>query len=190
MNKFLPFIVALILSVGLAAFQLAPALKDAAHLAPGNWHHPDCLSNHWLLIWVAEQISRGQGIAHNSLYYWPIGDMPVLAGNGSEGFVSIRWMFEANMKQNIIRFVFLITKSQISVEAMRRAALELVNVFTIDHRLLAGGAKLKKLSVFCRSTTGTGLYFVTYLHPKDCRDLPYQIASISAFNRFQVVKIV
>jgi hypothetical protein len=99
-------------------------------------------------------------------------------------------MFEANMKQNIIRFVFLIIKSQISVEAMRRAALGLVNVFTIDHRLLAGGAKLEKLSVFCRSTTGTGLHFVTHGHPKDWRDLLYQIASISAFNRFQAVKIV
>ena len=76
-------------------------------------------------------------------------------------------MFEANMKQNIIRFVFLITKSQISVEAMRHAALGLVNVFTIDYRLLAGGAKLEKLSVFCRSTTGTGLHLVTHGRPKD-----------------------
>ena len=90
----------------------------------------------------------------------------------------------------MIRFVFLITKSQISVEATRLAALGLVSVFAIDHRLLAGRAKLEKLSVFRRSITGTGLHFVAHGRPKDWRDLFYQIASTGAFNRFQVVKIV
>ena len=99
-------------------------------------------------------------------------------------------MCEANMKQNIIRFVFLISKSQISVEATRPKALGLVNVFTIDHRLLAGGAKLEKLSVFRRSTLGAWLHFVVHGRSKDWRDLFYQIASKGAFNRFQVVKIV
>ena len=85
MIKQLPLICAVLVSVGLALFQLDPAWRDAAHFAPGNWSHPDCLSNHWLLIWVAEQLAHGQSIHHNSLYYWPVGDMPVLAGNGSEG---------------------------------------------------------------------------------------------------------
>jgi hypothetical protein len=47
--------------------------------------HPDCISNHWLLVWVAEQLADGNGILHNQTYYWPVGDAPVLAGNGAEG---------------------------------------------------------------------------------------------------------
>ena len=90
----------------------------------------------------------------------------------------------------MIRFVFLITKSQISVEATRLAALGLVKLLTIDHRLLASGAKQKKLSVFRRSTLAAGLHFVANGRSKVWRDLFYQIASIGAFNRFQVVKIV
>jgi hypothetical protein len=86
-TKQLPLVIAILVSVGLALYQLDPAWRDATRLAPGNWNHPDCLSNHWLLIWVAEQLSRGQPIHHNPLYYWPVGDMPVLAGNGSEGFL-------------------------------------------------------------------------------------------------------
>lgn len=53
----------------------------------GNWFHPDHLSNHWLLAWVAEQVMAGEGVLHNPRYYWPVGDAPVLAGNGAEGFV-------------------------------------------------------------------------------------------------------
>jgi hypothetical protein len=85
-RKELPLLIAVLASVALALYQLNPAWKDPSVMAPGNWSHPDCLSNHWLLIWVAEQIYSGQGIHHNSHYYWPVGDMPVLAGNGSEGF--------------------------------------------------------------------------------------------------------
>jgi hypothetical protein len=51
----------------------------------GGWAHPDTLSNHWLLAWVAERLASGQGILHNGDYYWPVGDAPVLAGNGGEG---------------------------------------------------------------------------------------------------------
>ncbi|MFN7147267.1 MAG: hypothetical protein ACK4YP_26100, partial [Myxococcota bacterium] len=51
-----------------------------------NFVHPDCLSNHWLMVWVAEQVATGGSILHNDRYYWPVGDAPWLAGNGSEGF--------------------------------------------------------------------------------------------------------
>ena len=37
------------------------------------------------MIWVAEQMLAGESIAVNDRYYWPVGDQPVLAGNGSEG---------------------------------------------------------------------------------------------------------
>lgn len=51
-----------------------------------NYIHPDCLGNHWLMVWVAEQLMQGRSILHNDTYYWPVGDAPWLAGNGSEGF--------------------------------------------------------------------------------------------------------
>lgn len=53
----------------------------------GGWAHPDCLSNHWLLGWVAERLLSGDSILHNPDYYWPVGDAPVLAGNGMEGLL-------------------------------------------------------------------------------------------------------
>ena len=62
---------------------MGPALHPSVLV--GDWMHPDCISNHWLLVWVAEQLGEGRGILHNGAYYWPIGDAPVLAGNGAEG---------------------------------------------------------------------------------------------------------
>ena len=76
-------IIALILA--LALWTMWPALSAPQDSMVCNWMHPDCISNHWLLVWVAEQMSEGQSILHNDRYYWPIGDAPVLAGNGSEG---------------------------------------------------------------------------------------------------------
>lgn len=39
------------------------------------------------MVWVAEQVLHGRSILHNDSYYWPVGDAPWLAGNGSEGFL-------------------------------------------------------------------------------------------------------
>ena len=122
-NKFLPLLCALILSAGLAAFQLGPALMEPNQLAPGNWHHPDCLSNHWLLIWVAEQISGGRGIGHNLLYYWPVGDMPVLAGNGSEGFVYLPFHLLLGWPMGVNFYVLtILTLNGLGGYALARAA--------------------------------------------------------------------
>lgn len=56
-----------------------------------NYVHPDCLSNQWLMVWVADQLAHFRGILHNDAYYWPVGDAPWLAGNGSEGFAMLPW---------------------------------------------------------------------------------------------------
>ena len=73
--------------LGLALFVAGPLAWDPAHRIAGDWRHPDCLGNHWLLVWVAEQLRQGGSLLHNDLYYWPFGDAPWLAGNGSEGFL-------------------------------------------------------------------------------------------------------
>ena len=84
----------------LAAFALAlvgallaigPVALSPTDTIVCGWVHPDCLGNHWLLNWVAEQIIQGQSLVHNDRYYWPIGDAPWIAGNGSDGFLYLPW---------------------------------------------------------------------------------------------------
>ena len=74
------------LSLLAAAACLAPILADPQGTMVGGWRHPDCLSNHWLLMRVAESLTDGASLLHNDRYYWPVGDAPWLAGNGSGGF--------------------------------------------------------------------------------------------------------
>jgi len=80
-------LVAVCVAAGLALWALDPAWRDPGAWLVGNWVHPDCLSNHWLLQWVAERVSSGESFLHNPAYYWPVGDDPVRAGNGAEGFL-------------------------------------------------------------------------------------------------------
>lgn len=84
--------------LGAALLALAAALATAwpAASAPTrtilcNYVHPDCLSNQWLLVWVAEQLRDGATLLHNDRYYWPVGDAPWLAGNANEGFPYAIW---------------------------------------------------------------------------------------------------
>ena len=77
---------AMLLALLATAASLAPVLADPARTLVCNYIHPDCLSNHWLLIRVAEALTAGAPLLHNDRYYWPVGDAPWLAGNGSEGF--------------------------------------------------------------------------------------------------------
>ncbi len=77
---------AALLALACALAATWPAATDPAGTVLCNYVHPDCLSNHWLMVWVAEQLASGGSILHNDRYYWPVGDAPWLAGNGSEGF--------------------------------------------------------------------------------------------------------
>ncbi len=74
-----------------AALVIAPVVLSPGDTIVCGWVHPDCLGNHWLLTWVAEQVLHGQSLVHNDRYYWPIGDAPWLAGNGSDGFLYLPW---------------------------------------------------------------------------------------------------
>lgn len=82
-----PWVVAAILAVAFAVRAAGPVAGDPAAHFLGNWHHPDCLGNHWLLVWVAERLGGAESLLHNDRYYFPFGDAPWLAGNGSEGFL-------------------------------------------------------------------------------------------------------
>ncbi len=81
------WLAAVILAALFAVRAAGPVAADPSIHFPGNWHHPDCLGNHWLLVWVAERLGAGESLLHNDRYYFPFGDAPWLAGNGSEGFL-------------------------------------------------------------------------------------------------------
>jgi hypothetical protein len=77
-------LVAALVYLAIALFQLYPAWTDPVHGVVGDWTHPDTLGNHWLYRWIAEELAGGGSILHNDRYYHPVGDAPFLAGNGSD----------------------------------------------------------------------------------------------------------
>ncbi len=67
----------------IALWLLYPAWLDSSAVV-GAWAHPDMISNHWLYLWIRDQVLLGGSILHNDRYYFPVGDAPWLAGNGSD----------------------------------------------------------------------------------------------------------
>ena len=43
--------------------RLGPVIWEPTQYSVGGWGHPD-LGNHWLLVWVAEQLGSGASILH------------------------------------------------------------------------------------------------------------------------------
>lgn len=87
MKKLLPLLTCTIISLFIGAARIGPPAYAPKQFLVGGWGHPDNLGNHWLLVWVAERISRWEQIIHNDQYYLPYGDYPWIAGNGTEGFL-------------------------------------------------------------------------------------------------------
>lgn len=79
-------LVAAALYLGCGLFVTYPAWLSWDYGVIGDWRHPDMISNHWMYRWVAETLAQGDGagLLHNDRYYVPVGDSPVLAGNGSD----------------------------------------------------------------------------------------------------------
>lgn len=82
---------AIVIGLGGAAAACWEAVTAPSTRVLCGWVHPDCLGNHWLLVWVAERVAAGEGLLHNDAYYWPVGDAPWIAGNGNEGFPYLPW---------------------------------------------------------------------------------------------------
>ena len=80
---------ALVAPVAAALWLLFPAWLHPDHAVVGDWLHPDMISNHWLYLWMRDQILSGGSLIHNDRYYFPVGDHPWIAGNGSDAFA---WM--------------------------------------------------------------------------------------------------
>jgi len=113
----------LVLAVGCALAATWPAATSPRDTLLCNFVHPDCLSNHWLMVWVAEQIGSGGSILHNDRYYWPVGDAPWLAGNGSEGFAYLPWhlLFGWPLASNV-HLIGLLVLNGLAAGALARAS--------------------------------------------------------------------
>lgn len=81
----------LLLALGAALLVVAPVLTRPGAAFLCDWHHPDCVSNQWLTLWVARQVETGGDLLHNDRYYWPVGDAPWISGSGSDGFLLVPW---------------------------------------------------------------------------------------------------
>ncbi len=118
-----PLIAGLALSLALARHALGPAWGAPDAWLVGSWVHPDCLSNHWLLAWVADRLAAGQGILHNPDYYWPVGDSPVLAGNGGEGILYLPFHLARGWPAGVPAYVaFALVLSGMGGWSLARAA--------------------------------------------------------------------
>jgi hypothetical protein len=117
------FAVAVVLAVGSACAVAWDVVRAPSSSFLCNFVHPDCLGNHWLMVWVAEQLSAGRGILRNDAYYWPFGDAPWLAGNGSEGIaylplhLLLGWPLASN-----VHLVGLLALNGLAAYALARAS--------------------------------------------------------------------
>ena len=86
-DAYVPLLCCVLLSLLIGGLRLGPVLLHPSEYLIGGWGHPDNIGNHWLLVWVAEQLWSGASLVHNDHYYIPVGDYPWLAGNGTEGLL-------------------------------------------------------------------------------------------------------
>ena len=79
------------LAVALSALQavwlMGPLAGAPGDFLVGSHIHPDNLANHWLLHWGAETLLSGGSLAHTTDYYWPVGDAPLLSGDGTQALL-------------------------------------------------------------------------------------------------------
>ena len=79
--------VALVGALVLAGVQLGPMALDPAGSLVGSHIHPDNLANQWLLPWAVEAVRAGEPLLHTTAYYWPVGDAPLLSGDGTQALL-------------------------------------------------------------------------------------------------------
>lgn len=116
-------VAAVLFALGCALYALAPTWWEPTQWLTCNWHHPDCLSNQWLLTWVADQLAHGRGLLHNDRYYWPVGDAPVIAGNGDEGVLFLPFYLLFGWPAGVPYYALLVlTLNGVSGWALARAA--------------------------------------------------------------------
>jgi hypothetical protein len=120
-----------LVAVACVAYVTTPVLLAPTSTFLCSPGHPDCLGNHWLLVWVSEQLRVGGSLLHNDRYYWPVGDAPWLAGNGGEGipFAPFGWILGWPLGANVYLLLVLVANGMAtwwlarSVGASRSSAL-------------------------------------------------------------------
>ena len=59
-------------------------VADPGSFLVGNHVHPDNLANQWLLPWAVDAVLQGAPLLHTTDYFWPVGDAPLLSGDGTQ----------------------------------------------------------------------------------------------------------
>ena len=78
---------ALCLALALAVLQLGPMTLEPGSYLVGSHIHPDNLANQWLLPWATEAVRNGAPLLHTTDYFWPVGDAPLLSGDGTQALL-------------------------------------------------------------------------------------------------------
>lgn len=133
----------------LALWTLYPAWLDGEHVLVGDWRHPDMLSNHWLYAWVGDQLLSGESILHNTQYYFPIGDHPWLAGNGSDAVLATPFHAVFGWPGSVTFWLLLVlTANGIAGRALCRA------MGSSNAGSLFGGATIALCAYVCHELAG------------------------------------
>jgi hypothetical protein len=113
---------ALAVSIALAAWVAWPAPWDGSAVI-GHWNHPDLLSNHWVMVWVADSVIRGESLLWTDAYYWPIGDRPLFSGNANQAFLYVPFhaLFGWPRGMSVYAFVVLVAAGMAGWYSARRA---------------------------------------------------------------------
>ncbi len=105
--------------VGLAGGVLvtAVAFEKPTKGLIGDWVFPDTLSNHWVYVWVANQLAAGGSLLHNAEYYSPIGDAPFLAGNASGALLSAPFILAFGHPLGLNLYILLVLAAGVAAGA-------------------------------------------------------------------------
>jgi len=76
-----------VLSVLQAVWLLGAMAGAPGDFLVGSHIHPDNLANQWLLPWAVDTALSGGELMHTTAYYWPVGDAPLLSGDGTQALL-------------------------------------------------------------------------------------------------------
>ncbi len=84
---------------------LGPMLLDPGAFLVGSHIHPDNLANQWLLPRAVDTVLAGRSPLQTTDYYWPVGDAPMLSGDGTQALLYAPFHVLVGWPASVPRFV-------------------------------------------------------------------------------------
>lgn len=119
-----PLAVAALMATLLALWQLWPAWTTPGPVLPCSALHPDCVALQWLLSWLTDRVLGGELAldAPTLANYWPVGDRPVLGGDGPLALLHLPFQVVLGWPRSLLPFVTaLLLANGLSGYALARA---------------------------------------------------------------------